>query len=235
MLARWFIFSSHGHLLNSRSTRYSEWEETGREESESMCKRMTIWSSMEFRIWKKWKVWERADYREIGRICQPPRDINIKRYAKRRQEVGKWAAKIDTTEKHGYWLLRPQLLSWKWLYALAFCYYYKHSRSLIYVEELCFLHRFSPRWLCLLLFSLWSKTVEHGWSNVTHPMVMRRKEKMEEGLGSFYILERYKRPAMAYFTFTMPHLIRVSLALLALEVGEETFSVRTFKPSQRLS
>lgn len=66
-------------------------------------------------------------------------------------------------------------------------------------------------------------------------MVMRRKEKMEEGLGSFYILERYKKPAMAYFTFTMPHLLRVSLALLGLEVGEETFSVWTFKPSQWLS
>lgn len=166
--------------------------------------RMTIWSSMEFRIWKKWKVWERADNREIGRICQPPRDINIKRYEKRHQEVGKWAAKINTTEKHGYWLLRPQLLSWIWLYALSFCYYCKHSRSLIYVEELCFLHRFSPRWLYLLLFSLWSKTVQHGWSNVTHPMVMRRKEKMEEGLGSFYILERYNKKNLQWLILLSP-------------------------------
>lgn len=45
---------------------------------------------------------------------------------------------------------------------------------------------------------------------------------MEEELGSFYILQECKRPAMAYFTFTMPHLLRVLLALLGLEDGEET-------------
>lgn len=42
------------------------------------------------------------------------------------------------------------------------------------------------------------------------------------GVRVLYILQGCKRPAMAYFTFTMPHLLRVLLALLGPEVGEET-------------